>query len=147
MMSQVALEAEASLPYEEILANMWKDVKAETDDAISYSACHIARQLGAVAIVAFTSSGSSARRVARYRPAVPVLAITPNESTVRQLSLSWGVQAYKVPSVSRVMNLFTQGTRVAKKLGLARDGNLLVITGGVPIGVAGTTNMVKVQMI
>jgi pyruvate kinase len=147
IMSQVALETEASLSYDEILADRGADIKPLTDDAISFSACHIARQLGAAAIVAFTSSGSTARRVAKYRPGVPILAITPNESTVNQLSLSWGVRACKVPSVSRIMNLFAQGTRMAKKLGLARDGDLVVITGGVPIGVAGTTNLVKVQKI
>lgn len=147
IMSQVAMEAEASLPYDEILSSKGEDIKPLTDDAISFAACHIARQLGAAAIVAFTSSGSTARRVAKYRPGVPILAITPNASTVNELSLSWGVRAYKVPSVSRIMNLFAQGTRVAKKLGMARDGDLVVITGGVPIGVAGTTNLVKVQKI
>ncbi len=147
MMGQVALEAEAALPYEEILANKGKDLKPETDDAISYAACHTAKQLGAAAIIAFTDSGNTARRVSRYRPEVPILAITPSQVTRRQLSLSWGVQSHKVTAASRVADLFVQGARVARESGLAHDGDLVVITGGVPMGVTGGTNLLKVERI
>jgi pyruvate kinase len=146
-MSRVALETEKVLPYNEILARKEKDQQHITDDAISYSACHIARQLGAAAIIAFTSSGSTARRVARYRPQVPVLAITPDQSTIRELALSWGVYCSKVPSAKKVLELFTMGREAVKKAGLARSGDLVVITGGVPIGVPGTTNLLKVERI
>lgn len=147
MMVQIILEAEAALPYEEILINKGRDPQPQTDDAISYAACHIAHQLGAVAIIAFTSSGSTARRVAKYRPGVPILAITPSQVTQRQLSLSWGVHAFQVPEPSKVADLFARGARVAKEAGLARDGDLVVITGGVPIGVSGSTNLVKVERV
>lgn len=147
MMSEVALETEAALPYEEILAIKGKSLVAKTEDAISYAACHTASQLGAVAVVAFTSSGSTARRVARYRPKVPVLAITPNKDIARQLILSWGVSAYHVPGVKKIAQLFAQGTTVAREAGVARDGDLIVITGGVPVGVSGSTNILKVGRI
>lgn len=145
IMSQIILETEAALPYEEILTNKGKDLQPQTDDAISYAACHTAQQLGAVAIIAFTSSGSTAKRVAKYRPKVPILAITSNKITQRQLSLSWGVHAFHVPDASRITELFAQGARVAKGTSLARDGDLIVITGGVPLGISGSTNLLKVE--
>jgi pyruvate kinase len=147
MMAQVALEAEAALPYDEILINKGKDLQSQTDDAISYAACHIAHQLGATAIIAFTSSGSTARRVAKYRPEVPILAITPSEVTRRQLLLSWGVRSFRIAVALKIADLFTQGARVAKESGLADSGDLVVITGGVPIGVSGSTNLLKVERI
>jgi len=147
MMSQIALEAETALPYEEILTNKGKDLQPQTDDAISYAACHTAHQLGAAAIIAFTSSGSTARRVAKYRPKVPILAITPSQVTQRQLSLSWGVRAFQIPEPSKIATLFARGARVAKRTGLAHDGDLIVITGGVPIGVSGSTNLLKVERV
>lgn len=147
MMTQIALEAEATLPYEEILANKGKDLQPETDDAISYAACHAAHQLGAAAIIAFTSSGSTARRVAKYRPKMPIIAITPNQKTQRQLSLSWGVRAFQISEPSKIAELFSRGARVAKRTGLAHDGDLVVITGGVPIGISGSTNLLKVERV
>ncbi|MCK4331570.1 MAG: pyruvate kinase, partial [Dehalococcoidia bacterium] len=147
MMAQVTLETESVLPYDEILANKGKDLQPQTDDAISYAACHIAHQLGAVAVVAFTSSGSTARRVAKYRPPVPILAITPSQATQRQLSLSWGVHAFQVPEALKIADLFARGARVAKEAGLAHEGDLVVITGGMPIGISGTTNLLKVEKV
>jgi pyruvate kinase len=147
MMAQIALEAEASLPYEDILSHKGKDLQPQTDDAISYAACHIAHQLGAAAIIAFTSSGSTARRVAKYRPGVPILAITPSNETRRQLSLSWGIRAYQIPEPSKISALFTRGAKVAKRTGLAQDGDLVVITGGIPLGVSGSTNLLKVERV
>lgn len=147
MMAQIAMEAEAAFPYEEVLANKGKDIQPQTDDAISYAACHTANQLGAAAIIAFTFSGSTARRVSKYRPKVPILAITPNRSTQRQLALSWGVYALQIPEPSNIAALFSRGARVAKRTRLARNGDLVVITGGIPIGVPGSTNLLKVEMV
>ena len=147
IMTQIIRETESALPYDEILVNKGKDLQPLTDDAISYAACHTAQQLGAVAIIAFTSSGSTARRVAKYRPKVPILAITSNEVTQRQLSLSWGVHAFQIPDASRITDLFTQGAKVAKGAGLAHDGDLVIITGGVPLGISGSTNLLKVERV
>jgi pyruvate kinase len=135
------------LPYEDILTSKGKNLKPETDDAISYSACQIARQLDAAVIIAFTSSGSTARRVSKYRPEVPVLAFTPSQTTMRQLSLSWGVYAVQVRSVKGIADLFAQGAAVARDSKMAHDGDLIVMTGGVPIGVPGSTNLLKVERI
>jgi pyruvate kinase len=78
---------------------------------------------------------------------VPILAITPSESTCRELALSWGVYPYQVPDVSTVEELFAQATRLAAVSGAALSGDLIVISAGVPIGVAGSTNLLKVERI
>ncbi|MDD5312369.1 MAG: pyruvate kinase [Dehalococcoidia bacterium] len=145
MMSLIAMEAEAALPYEETFANKAKYLQPLTDDAISYAACHTAHQLGAKAVVAYTSSGSTARRVSKYRPQTPILAITPDGETQRQLSLSWGVYAVRVSEAKSIINMFKQAAVAVRKFGLAEDGDLVVVTGGIPIGIPGTTNMLKVE--
>jgi len=146
-MAQTAMETEMVLPYKEILTRKGKDLQPQTDDAISYAACHTAQQLRAAVIIAFTSSGSTALRVAKYRPEVPILAITPNETTLRQLSLSWGIRAIHITDPTDIADLFSQGIKVAKETGLASNGDLIIITAGVPIGLSGTTNLLKVERI
>jgi pyruvate kinase len=85
--------------------------------------------------------------VAKYRPKMPIIAITPNQKTQKQLSLSWGVRAFQIPEPSNIAGLFSRGARVAKRTGLAHDGDLVVITGGVPIGISGSTNLLKVERV
>ncbi|MEA3253358.1 MAG: pyruvate kinase [Chloroflexota bacterium] len=147
MMAKVATEAGAALPYRHILSEKVTTLVPQTDDAISYAACQIAEQLGAVAIIACTSSGSTAQRVAKYRPKAPILAITSRGDIVRRLALYWGVYPRKVAQYTTVEEVFKQGAQLAVKLGLARTGDLLVITAGVPFGTPGSTNMLKVQKI
>jgi pyruvate kinase len=148
MMSLIALEAEAALPYEENFARRGKDVQPLTDDAISYAACHTARQLGAKAVVAYTASGSTARRLSKYRPETPIVAVTPNESTQRQLSMTWGVTALKVPHEPKaIFSMFSLAAGQTKKHGFAKEGDLVVVTAGLPVGRSGTTNMLKVEKI
>jgi len=147
MMVKIAREAEDKLPYEEILSERGKWLEQETDELISYSACHTAHRLGAVALVAFTQSGSTAGRVSKYRPRMPILAITPNSVGVGRLLLYWGVHPFQIAKASSVDDLFTTGARLSKELGLAKPGDLIVITGGVPIGIAGSTNLLKVEKI
>jgi pyruvate kinase len=147
MMSLIALEAENALPYDENLASRGRDLQPLTDDAISYAACHAASQLGAKAVVAYTASGSTAMRVSKYRPRTPILAITPNESTQRQLSLSWGVTALKVVEHKLILNMFSQAAGAVSKCGLGKEGDLVVVTAGLPMGKSGSTNMLKVERI
>jgi pyruvate kinase len=119
----------------------------QTDELISINACYTAFQLKAAAIVAFTQSGSTARRVSKYRPNVPVIAITPAGNVAERLVLYWGVQAFEIGAPASVDDLFEKGAALAKELGLAKSGDLIIITGGVPVGIPGTTNMLKVQQI
>lgn len=146
-MAKIAQETESKLPHEQIMAERGAWLEQETDELISYSACHTAYSLGAVAIVAFTQSGSTARRVSKYRPRVPILAITPSNVISGRLLMYWGVYPFRIPEASSVDELFATGARLARELGLAKPGDLIVITGGIPIGVAGSTNLLKVEKI
>ena len=146
-MARIALETEKRLPYKHLIAERQTWIERKTDELVSYSACHTADSLGAVAIVAFTQSGSTARRVAKYRPRVPIVAITPDEVTSGRLLLQWGVCPFQIGSVSSLDELFAAGTSLVKKLGIAKADDLIVITGGVPIGVAGSTNLLKVERV
>ncbi|MFC1937623.1 pyruvate kinase [Chloroflexota bacterium] len=147
MMSQVAKEAEARLPYEHMLLERSAWLERQTDELISYEACHMAQRLGAKAIVAFTHSGSTARRVSKYRPSKPILAITTSEHISRRLLLCWGVQPLGMAKPTTVDDFFAMGAELSKGLGMAKAGDLIVVTGGIPIGVSGTTNLLKVERI
>jgi pyruvate kinase len=146
-MARIALETERRLPYARLIAERSQWIERETDELISYSACHTADSISAVAIVAFTQSGSTARRVSKYRPRVPILAITPSDVISGRLLLHWGVYSFQISLASTVDELFEMGSRLAEETGLAKLDDIIVITGGVPVGVAGTTNLLKVEKI
>lgn len=145
MMAKIARETESKLPLEHLLLERGREIAPQTDEMISYDAGYTAHKLGAVAIVALTESGSTARRVSKYRPKVPIIAITPQHRILGRLALCWGVHPLLMPVPPSVTELFATGAKLAKDLGLARSGDLIVITGGIPIGVTGTTNLLKVE--
>ena len=147
IMAKVAQEAEKKLPYDRILMERGRQLEHKTDELISYSACHIAYSLKAKAIVAFTQSGSTAGRVSKYRPRMPILAITPDCNVCRRLLLHWGVHPEYIPERKSMDELFATGVRLAKEMKIARPGDLIIITGGIPIGVAGSTNLLKVEKV
>jgi pyruvate kinase len=147
MMAKIASTADGQLPHEQMLRERGAALGPQVDAAISYDACRTAHQLGAKAIVAFTHSGSTARRVSKCRPKVPILALTSGEPVSRRLQLCWGVQICQVAEPSSVEALFATGAAKSKTFGLAKTGDLVVITAGLPLGVAGTTNLLKVERI
>jgi pyruvate kinase len=147
IMAKIAREAEGKLPYDQILMERGRYLEHKTDELISYSACHTAYSLEAKAIVAFTRSGSTAGRVSKYRPRVPILAITPDCNVCRRLLLRWGVHPIQIPEQKSIDGLFATGVRLAREMKIVRPGDLIVITGGIPIGVAGSTNLLKVEKI
>jgi pyruvate kinase len=147
MMNRVALETEKALPYGKLLQEKGAGLKPLTDEAISFAAVQIAHDLGAVAIVAFTFSGSTARRVAKYRPGVTILAATPNQKERQHLLLSWGVYPYDVPQPSNTDDIFTHASQLSRDTGVAQPGDLIVVSAGIPIGVSGSTNMLKVERV
>jgi len=147
IMAKIAREAESKLPYEQILLQRGRHLEHKTDELISYSACYTAYSLEARAIVAFTRSGSTAGRVAKYRPKMPILAITPDCNVCRRLLLRWGVCPIQIPEQKSIDELFATGVRLAREMKIARPGDLVVITGGIPIGVAGSTNLLKVEKV
>ena len=147
MMVNIAAETEKVLPYERILLEKSGQVAAETDDAISYAACHISQRLGATCIVAYTSSGSTALRVSKYRPKVPIIAITPYANIARRLVLSWGIEPHLTIEPANVDMMFQEAAQLALKTGIAKRDELVVITAGIPIGTPGSTNVVKVHRV
>ena len=147
MMAKIAREAEDKLPYEQMLSERAKWLEQNTSELISYSACHTAQSLKAKAVVAFTQSGSTAGRVSKYRPRMPIVAITPDAAVAKRLVLWWGVYPFQIAGASSMEELFAAGTRLSKELGLAKRGDLIVITGGIPVGVAGSTNLLKVNKV
>ncbi|MBM3945326.1 MAG: pyruvate kinase [SAR202 cluster bacterium] len=146
VMREVALEAEAALPYESILVEKRRHLEKQTDDAIAYDACQTAHQLKAGAIIAFTESGSTAGRVSKYRPEADILALTPSEVTQRRLMLSWGIIPIVTGSPSSVDDIFIQGEETAIRAGVA-PGGIAVLVAGLPIGVPGGTNLLRVLTI
>ncbi|CAM3569405.1 pyruvate kinase [Deinococcus frigens] len=144
MMDRIAREAESSEHYSMLQRQLVIDTTL-AQDSIAYSACNIGAKLGASAVVAFTSTGGAALRIAKNRPPLAILALTPNEVTRNQLALSWGV----VPLLSEDPRNTDDMVRIANKelknSNLADVGDRYVITAGVPFGVQGTTNMLRVE--
>jgi pyruvate kinase len=147
MMVSIITETEKILPYKRILREKSEQVTAQTDDAISYAACHISQQLRASCIVAYTSTGSTALRVSKYRSEVPILAITPNARIVRSLALSWGIEPHLATEPSNVDLMFQKAAQLALQNGIAKRGELVIITAGIPMGIPGSTNVVKVHRV
>ncbi len=146
-MASIVAETEKVLPYERILLEKSEQVTAQTDDAISYAACHMSQRLGAACIVAYTSSGSTALRVSKYRPRVPILAITPSANTARRLVLSWGIEPHLATEPPNVDIMFQEAAQLALQTGVAQSGELVIITAGIPMGIPGSTNLVKVHRV
>lgn len=145
--SRIASITERSLPYSEILASRRSSIGQETDDAMSYAACEVAIRLGAVAIIAPTRSGSTARRVARFRPPLPIIALTTRETVARQLMLSWGIQPRLIEEMKNHNELFSEAETAARELGLTGNGDTVVIVAGDPASPSGTTDLLKVQTV
>jgi len=116
-------------------------------EAVAEAVCHIAYDINACAIICATTSGSTARLVSKYRPKTPIVAFTPFESTYRQLALSWGVQPRLIPQVYTMEEMLQTAVNTAVDMGLAHEGDKVVITAGVPIGMPGNTNLIKVHTI
>ena len=146
-MIRIALEAEAAFPYEQMLRERRQDILPEVDDATARAACQIAHQVQARAIIAFTTGGTTALRLSKYRPQHLILAVTPSETVVRRLSLAWGVLPVKKPEPANLEEVFELAREVALETGIARKGDLVVMTAGLPLSVPGSTNLVKVHSV
>ena len=113
-------------------------------DAISHATCLIAYSLHAAAIITVTKSGTTAKMISRFRPEMPIIACTPEASTYRQLSLSWGVTPVTIGEEQVTDVLFDQAVNASLRTGLIKQGDLVVLTAGVPLAMSGTTNLIKV---
>lgn len=147
MMAKIAEKAENSMDYWKRFSSMQYDMVTSVTNAISHATCTTALDLKASAIITVTQSGHTARMISRFRPACPIIATTVDPRVHRQLSLSWGVLPYLVSEASTTDEMFDAGVDKALESGLVRNGDLVVITAGVPIGVSGTTNILKVHIV
>jgi pyruvate kinase len=113
-----------------------------TADAIAQAASSMVRTIAPAAMVCFTSSGSTARRLSRERPGVPLLVLTPSLSTARKLGLLWGAHAVRTRDISSFEEMIAKGKRMALRHGLARGGDRIIMIAGVPFGTPGSTNVI-----
>ena len=147
VMARIAMEAEAALPYDTMIEQKSRQLERQTDDAISYDACRTAYQLNASLIVAFTESGSTAGRVSKYRPLPSILALTPDERVQRRLTLRWGVTPVIVEVLKTVEDFFATGEQQALNMIDLKPGSIIVLVAGVPMGVSGGTNLLRVMTV
>ena len=143
-MAKVCAVTEAALDYEHIL-NKSAKFKRNTTNVIVRHAVEMAEELSADAIVIATSTGFSSRNLAKFRPEMDTFAVTDDDRVLRQMSLQWGVTGVK--GKTRGREIFEHTAKVVKRAGYIKEGDLIVMVAGIPQGVAGSTNVVKVHQV
>ncbi|PSL44075.1 pyruvate kinase [Salsuginibacillus halophilus] len=146
-MSNIAVQTEKALNYEEMLAKRSMQSRVTITNAISQSVANTALDLGAGAVLTATESGYTARIVSKFRPQSPIIAVTSNERVVRRLSLVWGVTPLHGKKAETTDEMLDISVSESLRSGIVSHGDLVVITAGVPVGETGTTNIMKVHII
>lgn len=146
-LARIAQKTEESIDYGKKLSLMEYDVRESITNAISYATCTTAMQLKASAIISVTMSGQTAKMISRFRPVCPIIATTTVPRVQRQLCLSWGVVPILVNKAKDVEEMFQTGIKKALEINLVKQGDIVVITAGLPVGISGTTNLLKVQTV
>ncbi|HNW35439.1 MAG TPA: pyruvate kinase, partial [Candidatus Ozemobacteraceae bacterium] len=144
-MASIALEAERLL--KNTSDSLLPEVKHDIEDVMAHAACESAINIGAKAIVPFTHSGNTARNISKYHPETLIYALTPKPDTCRRLSLSWGVTPVLIQDLRDTDAMIACAEKTMLEKGLAKSGDIVVIVAGVPLGVKGNTNMIKVHRI
>ena len=147
VMKRVAAATEKALPYRALLDSRRALVKTITQEAISFSACDVAYELGASCIVAHTRTGVTAHRVSKFRSSVPIIALTYRTPVMNRLSLLWGVYPYRVRKLRTTAEIFAAAKIAARASGVARGGSRIVVVCGDPSTPSGTTDLLRVQTI
>lgn len=146
-MARIAERAETALHYEKILESFDPPAERSVTDAISFATCHAAQELGAAAIITATQSGSTAKSVSKYKPKARIVAVTPKEAVARRLALTWGVYPALCRPTSTTDEMFAAAIEASLHNGFIKNGDLVIITAGVPVGVSGTTNLLRVHTV
>jgi pyruvate kinase len=146
-MARIAERAEAALEYREIFTKQANAQQTSVTEAISQAVANSALDLGAKAIITSTQSGFTARMVSKYKPKAPIIAVTTDEKVLRRLSLIWGVFAVLGPDADTTDEMFENAVKGGMSTGFLSLGDTVVITAGVPVGRAGTTNLIKIHHI
>lgn len=146
-MAKIALSAEADINYAKRFKEREDEGTPDVTNAISHATCTSAQDLGAAAIITVTKSGRTAKMISKYRPSCPIICCTTDETVCRQLSLSWGVTPLMIGEAENTDDLFELAVQAGEDAGLLHEGELVVMTAGVPLGVSGTTNLMKVHVV
>jgi pyruvate kinase len=144
VLGRIARSTEPFMSDEPFLKESVSKLLPATEAGLSRAACWLARDLKPAAIVASTTSGGTARLIARYRSPFPVLGMTPDPATCRQLNLSWGVTPALIPTYASIDEMVEQARAWLLENQAAVPGDRVIITAGAPVGVPGTTNLVRV---
>jgi pyruvate kinase len=147
MMDRTIMRVERDPHYRTMMDAQTPPPKPDPADAICDALRRISHTLPVAATVTFTSSGSTSLRAARERPEAPILSLTPNLSTARMLALVWGVHSVPTEDVHHVTDMVNSACQIALRDGFAVDGEALVIAAGMPFGVAGTTNLLRIAYV
>ncbi len=146
-LDRVSLITEAHFPFRQWLRDRMPRGLQDISEAISHAACEMALDLEAGAILTSTNHGGTARFISRFRPQAPIIAITPRPDTWRRLSLVWGVFPLLSPQVENTDHMLQVAEEEARKAGWLKSGERVVITAGTPIGIRGTTNLIKADIL
>ena len=146
-MQNIVTEAENSIDFWRQFQESGLNPDANINDAITHTCCLTAKDLNAAAIVTATSSGHTARMICRFRPACPVAALTMREKVRRQMAISWGVLPFLTGEVNSTDRIFSLASEIALKEKLAKHGDIIVITAGVPLGNTVATNLIKAHVV
>jgi pyruvate kinase len=147
MMVRIVNQAERSPAFQAAARPRLIKDHAVFPNSISKATVAAADDTGAKLIVAFTESGNTARLISDYRPDARIIAMTPHQETYNRLATYWGVEPLRVPAVRSTDAMLRQANKILVERGFTRPGEVVVITSGVPIGVVGSTNMLKLHRI
>ena len=146
-MDKIAIRTEDSLNYKAIVSARSREKEANMTEAISQAVAHTSINLGVKAVLAPTESGNTAKMISKYRPGVSIIAVTGSVNTAHMLTLVWGVTPIVATRVKTTDEILELSVDEALKYGYVNHGDVVVITAGVPVGEAGTTNLMKVHVI
>lgn len=146
-MVKIAVRTESDMPYSQLFSVREKEGKPDMTTAISHATCMTAIDLDAKAIITVSKSGHTARMISKYRPGCQIVGCSPDEHTCRQLNLSWGVFPVYIKEEYSMEILFLHATEAAERMGYVEEGDVVVLTAGVPLGRAGNTNLIKTTVV
>ena len=146
-MYNIAIRTEESLDYSKELNSDIVLNELSTTNAIGKATCNTAADLGARAIITATSSGYTSKAISKFRPRTPIIAATTSESVMRRLSLVWGVYPVLSPHSNNTDDVIEFSIDSAVKKGYVKEGDLVIMTAGIPVGTSGSTNLIKVHTI
>ena len=147
IMDRICQSVEQDASYRRVMDADQVYTESNSSDAITSSATRVALDIGAVCIANYTTSGSTTLRTSRQRPAVPILCVTQDNDVAHRMTLSYGVHAVHVTGVSRFKQAVEQAVALSKKQGLAKKGDRIVLTAGVPFGTPGSTNILRIAWV